>query len=114
MNAEGPSPTRPGLIVLAYLPVLGLLALAASGDREVRWHARNGLALFGAALAIGILGTLAAVLAPSLSCLYAVAMAIAAFLYVSIAVLAAVKALQGQRLMIPLISIYASRLSARD
>lgn len=114
MTAEGSSPTRPWLLVLAYLAVLGFLALALSRDREVRWHARNGLVLFGAVVAIGILGTLIAVLAPSLSCLYAVAMAIVSFLYVSIAILAAVKALGGDRLMIPWVSRYASRLSARD
>jgi uncharacterized membrane protein len=114
MNAEGSSPTRPGLLVLAYLAILGFVALAASRDREVRWHARNGLALFGAVVAVGVVATLAAVLAPSLSCLYAVAIAIVAFLYVSIAVLAVIKALQGQRLMIPGISAYASRHSASD
>ena len=114
MNAEGSSPTRPALLVLAYLAPLGFVALAASRDREVRWHARNGLALFGAVVAVGAAATLVGVLVPSLSCLYAVAMAIASFLYVSIAVLAIVKALGGQRLMIPGISTYASRLSATD
>lgn len=114
MTAEGPSPTRPALLVLAYAAILGFLSLAVSRDREVRWHARNGLVLFGAVVAIGILATLIAVLAPSLSCLYAVGMAIVAFLYVSIAILAAVKAVGGSRLMIPWISTYASRLSAAD
>jgi uncharacterized membrane protein len=114
MTAEGSSPTRPWLLVLAYLPVLGLVALFASGDREVRWHARNGLVLFGAAVAVGGAATLLGVLVPSLTCLYAVAMLIVGFLYVSIAVLAVVKALEGQKLMIPGISTHASRLSAAD
>ena len=114
MNAEGSSPTRPALLVVAYLALLGFVALAASRDREVRWHARNGLALFGAFVAVGAVATLVGVLVPSLSCLYAVAMAIVSFLYVSIAVLAIVKALGGQRLMIPGISTYASRLCAAD
>ncbi len=114
MNAEGHSPTRAWLFVLAYLAVFGFLALYASRDREVRWHARNGLALFGAVTAVGVAATLVGVLAPSLSCLYAVAMLIVSVLYVSIVVLAVVKALGGQRLMIPWISTYASRLSAAD
>jgi uncharacterized membrane protein len=112
MTAEGPAPTRSWLLVLAYLAVLGFVALAVSRDREVRWHARNGLALFGAVVAVGILATLIGVLVPSLTCLYAVAMGIVGLLYVSIVVLAVVKALEGQRLMIPGISTYASRLGA--
>ena len=114
MNAEGSSPTRAGLLVLAYLALLGVVALAVSRDREVRWHARNGLALFGVVVAIAMVATLIGVLAPSLSCLYAVAMAIVSFLNVSTVVLAVVKALDGQRLMIPWVSTYASRLSAAD
>jgi uncharacterized membrane protein len=114
MTAEGSSPTRPALLVLAYLAVFGFVALALSRDREVRWHARNGLVLFGAVVAIGVLATLIAVLAPSLSCLYGVAMAIVSFLYVGIAILAMVQALGGSRLMIPWVSTYASRLSAAD
>ena len=114
MNAEGRSPTRAWLLVLAYLAVFGFLALYGSRDREVRWHARNGLALFGAVAAIAAAATLVGVLVPSLSCLYAVAMLIVLLLYVSIVVLAIVKALGGQRLMIPWVSTYASRLSAAD
>jgi len=114
MNAEGRSPTRAFLIILGYLAVFGFLALYASRDREVRWHARNGLALFGAVAAVGAAATLVGVLAPSLSCLYAVAMSIISGLYVSIVLLAVVKALEGQRLMIPWVSTYASRLSAAD
>jgi hypothetical protein len=115
MNAEGPSPTRPPLAVLAYLPILGLVALAASRDREVRWHAGNGQALFGAVAAIGLVATLVGVVAPSLTCLYAVGMGIVALLYVSIVILAIVTALQGRRLMIPGISSHVRRfLPAAD
>lgn len=114
MNAEGPSPARPWLLVLAYLGVLGVVALLATRDREVRWHARNGLLLFAAVAATGAASTIVGILVPSLSCLYAVAMMIVSLLYVLIVVLAIVKALEGQRLMIPGISPYASRLSAAD
>ena len=113
MSAEGNLPTRRWLLILAYVPVLGA-ALLASRNREARWHARNGLALFGATLAVFLLATLVSVLLPSLSCLYAVAMLIVVVLYAAIAVLATVKAIEGQRLMIPGISAYASRLSAAD
>ena len=109
MNAEGSSPTRPALLVLAYLPLLGFLVLAVSRDREVRWHAVNGLIFFGAAAAIGLAATLVGILVPSLTCLYAVAMGILALLYVSIVILAIVIALGGGRLLIPIVSSHASR-----
>ena len=114
MNAEGSSPTRLALLVLAYLPLLGFLVLFASHDRDVRWHARNGLVLFGAVAAVGLLTTLVGILAPSLSCLYAVGALIVVLLYVSIVLLAAVTALRGRRLIIPGISAYASRLARAD
>lgn len=114
MNAEGSSPTRPALLVLAYLPLLGFLVLLTSHDREVRWHARNGLALFGGVAGLGLLATLVGILAPSLTCLYAVGAGIVALLYVSIVVLAAVTALHGRRLIIPGVSAYASRLPRAD
>jgi hypothetical protein len=109
MNAEGSSPTRPPLLLLAYIPILGLLAVAWSRDREVRWNAVNGQVLFGATAAVGLAATLIGVMAPSLTCLYAVGMAILALLYVSIALLAVVTALRGGRLMIPGISNHVRR-----
>jgi uncharacterized membrane protein len=115
MNAEGPSPTRPALLlVLAYLPLLGFLSLAVSRDREVRWHSVNGLLFFGAAAAIALAATLVGILAPSLTCLYAVAMGILALLYVSIMILAIVVALRGGRLLIPLVSSHAGRRAPSD
>ena len=103
---------RRSLLALTYLPILGLLPLVAEKhDPEVRWHARNGLLLFLAVAAVALVGTLLGIAVPALSCLYAVAMAIVALLYASIAILATVKALEGQRLLIPGISRRASRLT---
>jgi uncharacterized membrane protein len=114
MTAEGPSPTRSWLLVLAYLAVLGVIPLLASRDREIRWHARNGLLLLGVVVATGAVATVVGILIPAVSCLYAVAMLIVSLMYVAIVILATVKAIQGQRLMIPAVSPYASRLSAGD
>ncbi len=111
MSAEGPSsPRRPWVFVLCYAAFLGFLPLLVEKrDPEVRWHARNGLALFAALALAGAVATLVGIAVPSLSCLYAVAMSIFSLLYVMIAVLATVKALGGARLVIPGISAYASR-----
>jgi uncharacterized membrane protein len=112
MSAESPSSSRLWLLALGYIPVLGLLPLLLEKrDREVRWHARNGQLLFGAVAAVGIAATLVGIVVPSLSCLYAVAMLIASLLYISVATLAALTAFSGGRLVIPVISRYASRFS---
>jgi uncharacterized membrane protein len=114
MSAEGPSPTRAGLLVLSYLAILGFIPLLISRDREARWHARNGLLLFGVVFVAGLILTAIGILVPSTTCLYAVAMGIVSMAYVGIVVLAIVLAVQGQRLMIPGVSAHASRLSAKD
>ena len=112
MTAEGVSPTRPLLLVLAYLPLFGLIPLLLEKrDLEVRWHARNGLLLFAAMVAAALSTTLIGIAVPSLSCLYAAAMALVLCLYVGISILAIVMALSGQRLMIPGISRRATRLA---
>jgi uncharacterized membrane protein len=113
MNAEGVSPARPLLLVLAYLPLLGLISLAlGKRDGEVRWHALNGNLLLAAAVAAALLATLVGIVVPSFSCLYVAAMVSVLCLYVGISLLALVMALTGQRLMIPGISRRASRLAA--
>jgi uncharacterized membrane protein len=112
VSTEHPASAR-WLALFAYVPLFGVLALA-SRSREARWHARNGFALFVLMVTLGGLATLVSILVPSLSCLYAVAMAIVGVLFVAIDVLAAVKAFEGARLLIPGISTYASRLSAAD
>ena len=110
MSSEGVSRARPFLVALSYVGFLGLFPLVfARRDREVQWHARNGLGLFLFVVAAGTAATLLGIAVPSLSCVYAVTMAIAGLLYVMIALLGAVKGLEGQRLMIPGVSWYASR-----
>ena len=99
-----------GMLVLSYLTFLGFIPLLASkGDREVRWHAANGLLLFGAVVAIGVVATIIGILVPALSCIYPILMFVVLVVYTIIAILAIVKALEGQRLIVPFISRYADR-----
>ena len=107
---ELPRPAHPWLLVLAYTGFLGLIPLLSEKeDREVRWHARNGLALFAALAAVGVVSTAISVFAPNLGCVYAVGMSAAVVLYVLCAVVGVVKALQGLRLYVPGVSRYAGR-----
>jgi uncharacterized membrane protein len=99
-------------LILSYVPLLGWIPLlSVRRNGEVRWHAANGLLLFAALALVGIVATLIGIFVPSLSCLYAVAMLIAGILYLGVAVLALVKALEGERLFVPLISRYATRIA---
>jgi uncharacterized membrane protein len=98
------------MLVLSYLAFLGFIPLiAGKRDREVRWHAANGLLLFGAVAAILIAATIIGVLVPPLSCVYPIVMFLVLILYTIIAILAVVKALNGERLIVPVISRYADR-----
>ena len=98
------------MLVLSYLAFLGFIPLiTGKRDREVRWHAANGLLLFGAVAAILIAATIIGILVPPLSCVYPIVMFLVLILYTIIAILAVVKALNGERLIVPVISRYADR-----
>jgi uncharacterized membrane protein len=102
------STRRAALLVLCYLPVLQVIALAVEKqDREVRWHARNGLLLFGAVAATGVAATLLGLLLPSLGCLYGVLILFVIVAYALVSILAIVKAIQGERLIVPGVSRHA-------
>ena len=107
---ELPRPAHPWLLVLAYTGFLGFIPLLAEKeDREVQWHARNGLALFAALAALGVASTAISVFVPTLGCVYIVGMSVAVVLYVLCAVVGVVKALQGLRLYVPGVSRYAGQ-----
>ena len=100
----------PWMLVLSYLAFFGFIPLiAGKRDREVRWHAANGLLLFAAVVAIGIIATVIGILVPTLSCVYPIVMFAVLIVYTIIAILAVVKALNGERLIVPVISRYAAR-----
>ena len=104
-----PEPHRWKLVV-SYLPLLGVVPLfLGESTREVRWHARNGILLFAAFVAILAAATGAAIFFPSLSCVYGIAVFVLAIVYAVVMVLAIAKALQGQRLVVRGLSRYADR-----
>lgn len=105
------SRTHPSwMLVLSYVAFLGFIPLlAGKQDRNVRWHAINGLLLFAAVVVFGVAATVIGILIPTLSCLYGIVMFIVLIVYTIIAILAIVKALSGERLIVPGISRYADR-----
>jgi len=102
--------SRSWLLVLCYLSFLGFLPLLLTkSDRQLRWHAKNGLLLFAGVVCFGLLATLLGILVPPLSCLYGIVMLSVGTLYAVVVILAIVKALGGERLIVPGISKYADR-----
>jgi uncharacterized membrane protein len=97
-------------LIVCYLPLLGVFPLLiGKSSREVRWHARNGLLLFGGVIVVGIVATVVSLSFPSVGCFYSMSMFVVGVVYVIVVILAIVKALSGERLIFPGLSRYADR-----
>lgn len=99
------------MLVLSYLGILGLIPLIMRGqDKEIRWHAINGLALFGAYVVIAILwAVLNNFMPPGLGCALSFAGCGIFIAYLAVAIFGLMKALKGQRLRIPILSDIADK-----
>jgi len=98
------------MLVLAYLGALSLVPLLVEkNDREVQWHARNGLLLFGSWVVLFMIDVFVVSVIPFLGCLYSMFMPLVGLLYLVLIVLGIVKALSGQRLVIPYLSGLADK-----
>src|SRR5579872_3036957 len=109
-----PSSNRSIMIVLSYLWLLALVPLLVEKqDAEVQWHAKHGLVLTGAEvvlwIAITIVTMILSMIAAPLGCLFSL---LHLGLWLGIVVLhivLIVKGVNGQRLMLPVISEYANK-----
>jgi uncharacterized membrane protein len=100
------------MIVLSYLWLLALIPLLVEKeDREVQWHAKNGLILTGAEVVVGILLSIftSMVAFLDLGCTGCVLHSALALVILVVHVLAIIKGVNGQRLIIPGLSQYADR-----
>ncbi|HEX6203477.1 MAG TPA: hypothetical protein VF100_10760 [Thermoanaerobaculia bacterium] len=100
------------MIVLSYLGLLALIPLLVEkDDREVQWHAKHGLVLFVAEMVLFfVLWIPSAII--DIGCLGCATMSAYSLLGLAVLVLhvmAIVKGLNGQRLIVPGISQYADR-----
>jgi uncharacterized membrane protein len=97
------------MLVLSYVWLLCLIPLLTEKeDREIQWHAKHGTVLFAAGFALMLvlsffstirgLGCIAALLTP----LVGVGLAV-------LHILAMVKAINGERLLLPWISDFADK-----
>ena len=111
--AEG-APNRSAMLVLAYMWPLAVIPLfLTKDDGEVQWHAKHGLVLMAAELAVllslSIVMQLLMVVTFGVGCLASFAFVFLWAGVLGLHVLAIVRALNGYRLVIPGVSEYASR-----
>jgi uncharacterized membrane protein len=106
------SPNRGLMIVLSYLWLLALIPLLVEkDDPEVQWHAKNGLLLTAAWFVIGIILSIfsTAVAFVDLGCTGCMLNSVFLIVILVVHVLAIIKGVNGQRLIIPGLSQYADR-----
>jgi uncharacterized membrane protein len=109
-----PSPNRGVMIVLAYLWPLALVPLLLDkSDPEVQWHAKHGIVLMLAELillfAYVMMTTIVSLATFGLGCVLSLLLVFGWIAVLGIHILAIVKGINGSRLMLPVISEYASR-----
>lgn len=116
-SASAPSGNRTVMIVLSYLGLLALIPfLVEKNDREVQWHAKHGLVLLVAEVAIFIVYWILMMLVtniPFLGCIAGIVGGLLWFVIVLgilvIHIVCIVKGVNGQRFTLPYISEYADK-----
>lgn len=98
------------MLVLAYLGVLALVPyLLEKDDAEIQWHAKNGLLLFAAWVALFMVDIFVFSMIRFFGCLLSIFLPLAGLLYLVLVAFGIVKALSGERLVIPGISSLADK-----
>ncbi len=100
------------MIVLSYLWLLALIPLLVEkDDKEVQWHAKHGIVLMVAELALWIVLTVISfALAPvGIGCAVALLQMFLSFGILILHIVCIVKGVGGQRFLVPGISQYADK-----
>lgn len=99
------------MLVLSYLGILSLIPLfAKKEDREVQWHAKNGLAMFIAYVIVYIGWMIIShFLRGTLGCALSFIGCAIWLAYLALIIMAIMKAVKGERLVLPVISDFANK-----
>lgn len=98
------------MLVLAYVWILALVPLfVEKKDSEVQWHAKHGLVLFGAELILWVIYAIILAI-PVLGCVVAPLMFLMFIGVLVVRIICIVKAINGDRFLIPGLSQYADRI----
>jgi len=108
-TAEASESTNRGLmIILSYLWILALIPLLVEkDDKDVQWHAKNGLVLTIAEVILQLLVNAIAV--TGIGCVFAIFIPLIFLGFTVIRVIAIVKGLNGERFIVPGLSQYADK-----
>ena len=102
------------MVVLSYLWILALIPLLTKkDDKEVQWHAKNGLAILGAEIIVWILFMIIGIVARRIlfmGCGIATVECVIWIAFLVIRIMCIVKGVGGQRFRVPLISDFADKM----
>jgi len=100
------------MLVLSYLGLLALIPFfMKKDDPEVQWHAKNGLALLLAEIVWCVIQVASAFIhIPGVGCITGLVGCIVWIGFVVISILCIVKAVNGQRFRIPVITDMAEKM----
>lgn len=111
----GGSSDRTLMLALSYIGILGLVPLLVKkDDRDIKWHAINGLGLFSAYVVVWIVYTiLTNFVFSNTGCglgsfLWAISCAIQIG-YIVLIIMAIMKAIKGERMRFPVVSDFADK-----
>lgn len=112
-GAPGASSDRTLMVVLSYLWILALIPLLTKkDDREVQWHAKNGLAILVAEVVIWVVLACVGFFMPQgvgLGCGIATVQCVVWIAFLVIRIMCIVKGVGGQRFRVPVVSDMADK-----
>jgi uncharacterized membrane protein len=114
-NVPPPPPAAPAgdsnrtlMLVLSYLGLLALVPLLVEkNDREVQWHAKHGLVQTACWVLLWIV--LGIITSTGIGCVFVVAYPLVMIAWLVVTILSIMKAVKGQRFIIPGISDFADK-----
>ncbi len=111
-SGAGGSSDRTLFLVLSYVWLLSLIPLfVKKEDREIQWHAKNGLVLFGAEVVWVIIQTaISFAHIPMLGCVTGIVGCIIWIGFIALSIVCIVKAVNGQRFRIPMLTDMAEKM----
>ena len=114
-GGTAPGSDRTLMVVLSYLWILALIPLLTKkDDSEIQWHAKNGLALLGAEIALWIvfmvLGIALRKVLLGLGCGLSLVECAVWIGFLVIRIMAIMKGVGGGRMRVPVISDFADKM----
>jgi uncharacterized membrane protein len=105
----GGSSDKTVMLILAYLGLLALVPLLVEkDDRNVQWHAKHGLVLTALWIAVWMVFMVLSFI-PGVGCVTSIISLFVPLAWLIVTILAIMKALKGERFLIPGISDFADK-----